>query len=87
MRGRYDISSIQTLIIPKGQLAFDWESALNYLDANDQVFVFNSTIMNIVTNFVPNKTMNCDNRDSILLQKALAMLKIIFNKKFWSLKQ
>ena len=62
MRERCDItSSMQTLIIPKGHLVLDWESAQNYLDANDQVFVFNSTIMNIVTNFAPNKT--CDNRD------------------------
>ena len=42
---------------------FDWESALNYLDANDQVSVFNSTILNIVSNFIPNETMTCDDRD------------------------
>ena len=43
---------------------FDWESALNYLDASDQVSVFNSTIINIVTNFIPNETKTCDDRDS-----------------------
>ena len=42
---------------------FDWESALNYLDANDQVSLSNSTIMNIVTNFIPNETITCDDRD------------------------
>ena len=41
---------------------FDWESALNYLDASNQVSVFNSTIMNIATNFVPNETITCDDR-------------------------
>ena len=41
---------------------FDWESALNYTDANDQVSVFNSTILNIVSNFIPNETMTCDDR-------------------------
>ena len=42
---------------------FDWESALNYIDANDQVSVFNSTILNIVSNFIPNETITCDDRD------------------------
>ena len=32
---------------------FDWESALNYIDANDQVSVFNSTNPNIVTETLP----------------------------------
>ena len=36
---------------------FDWESALNYFDPNDQVSVFSSTIMNIVTNFIPNEAI------------------------------
>ena len=41
---------------------FDWESELNYLDANDQVSLFNSTIKNIVTNFIRNRTVSCDDR-------------------------
>ena len=39
---------------------FDLESAINYIYANNQVSVFNSTIMNIVTNFIPNETITCD---------------------------
>ena len=41
----------------------DWESALNYIDANDQVSVFDSTILNIVSNFIPNEFITCDDRD------------------------
>ena len=41
---------------------FDWESALNYIDANDQVSVFDSTILNIVSNFISNETIACDDR-------------------------
>ena len=41
---------------------FDWESTLNYIDANDQVSVFNSIILNIVSNFIPNETITCDDR-------------------------
>ena len=42
---------------------FDWESALNYIDANDQVSVFNSIILNIVSNSIPNETITCDDCD------------------------
>ena len=42
---------------------FDWESALNHIDVNDQVSVFSSTILNIVSNFFPNETCACDDRD------------------------
>ena len=42
---------------------FDWESALNHIDVNDQVSVFSSAILNIVSNFIPNETCACDDRD------------------------
>ena len=42
---------------------FDWESTLNYIDANDQVSVFKSKILNIVSNFIPNETITCVDRD------------------------
>ena len=42
---------------------FDWESALTDLDVNEQVSIFNNTITNIMSNFVPNEKIICDNRD------------------------
>ena len=39
---------------------FDWESSLNNLDVNEQVSVFNETIMNVMSNFVPNELVTCD---------------------------
>ena len=61
---------------------FDWESTLNYIDANDQVSVFNSKILNFVTNFIPNETITCNDRDppwmnSFINKKTLSVLKII----------
>ena len=56
---------------------FDWESALNYLDANDQVSVFNSTIMNIVANFVPNETKTCDDRDPPWMSTFIKTLSVL----------
>ena len=63
----------------------DWESALNYVDANDQVTVFNSTILNIVSSFIPNETIRCDDRDPPWMNsfiKNLIHAKDNFYKKF-----
>ena len=38
----------------------DWESLLNNLDVNEQVSAFNETTMNIMSNFVPNELITCD---------------------------
>ena len=64
---------------------FDWQSALNYIDANDQVPVFNSTILNIVSNFITNETITCDDRDPPWMNsfiKNLIRAKDNFYKKF-----
>ena len=49
--------------IKKAINLFDWESSLNNLDVNEQVSVFNETIMSIMSNFVPNELITCDYRD------------------------
>ena len=42
---------------------FDSKSSLNNLDVNEQVSVFNETIMNIMSNFFPNELITCDDPD------------------------
>ena len=42
---------------------FDWESTCTDLDADEQVSVFNDTITNNRSNFVPNEIIICDNQD------------------------
>ena len=64
---------------------FDWESTLNYIDANDQVSVFNLTILNIVSNVIPNETITCDDLDPPWMNifiKNLIRAKDNFYKKF-----
>ena len=59
---------------------FNWESALNCIDANDQLSVFNSTILNIVSNFIL-----CDDRDPPWMNSFMINLiraKDNFYKKF-----
>ena len=63
---------------------FDWESALNHIDANDPVSVFNSAILNIVSNFILNETITCDDRDPPWMDsyKKPCLCKRSFYKKF-----
>ena len=65
---------------------FDWESALNYIDANDQVSVFSSTIPTIASNFIPNETLTCNERDPLWMNsfiKNLIYAKDNFYKKLF----
>ena len=42
---------------------FDWESALSPLDTNEQVKLFNETLLNIFRNFIPHKLIKCSYKD------------------------
>ena len=49
--------------IKKAINLFYWEFWLNNLDLIEKVSVFNETIMNIMSNFVPNELITSDDRD------------------------
>ena len=42
---------------------FDWENKLSIIGFNDQVALFNETIVSIMSNFIPNETIIFDDRD------------------------
>ena len=42
---------------------FDWNRALDNVSPNRQVSIFNDTILNIISNFIPHETILCDDRD------------------------
>ena len=48
---------------------FAWENKLSLIDINDQVVLFNETIVNIMSNFIPNETMTFDDRDPLWINK------------------
>ena len=77
--------------IKKAISLFDWESSLNNLDVNEQVSVSNETIMNIMSNFVPNELIICDDRDPPWMMnryiKNLIAAIIDFHKKCFAFQQ
>ena len=42
---------------------FPWERSFASLDINDKVHLFNKTIRNILSNFIPHETITFDDRD------------------------
>ena len=42
---------------------FPWERPFANLDINDKVYLFNKTIKNILSNFIPHETITFDDRD------------------------
>ena len=42
---------------------FNWERAFFNLDINEMVSVYNTTIKNIMANFIPHETIICDDGD------------------------
>ena len=64
---------------------FDRESSLNNLNVNEHVFVFNETIMNIMSNFAPNEFVTCDDQDPFWMNRFIKNLIVAindFHKKF-----
>ena len=58
---------------------FHWESLLNNLDVNEQVSSFNETIMNIMSNFVPNELIACDDRGPPWMNRYIKNLIVAIN--------
>ena len=50
-------------LIRKAMNEFNWERAFFNLNINEMVSVFNTTIKNIMANFIPQETVICDDRD------------------------
>ena len=48
---------------------FDWGNKLSFISINDEVALFNETIVNIMSNLFPNKIMIFDDRDPPCLDK------------------
>ena len=55
---------------------FNWERTFSNLNINEMVFVFDTTIKNIMANFIPHETIICDDRDPLWIKNRIK--KIIY---------
>ena len=63
---RASISSIRKVI-----KMVDWRFMFSNKNFYEQVFIFNNTLMNIFTNYIPNKYITTDDRDPPWMNKTL----------------
>ena len=55
---RADVDQIQQALEQ-----FSWEKSFRNLNINEMVSLFNRTIKNILSNYIPYKTIICDDKD------------------------
>ena len=57
---------------------FNWERGFSNLNINEMVSVCHTTIKNIMANFIPHETINCDDRDTPWINNRIK--KIIYER-------
>ena len=66
-------------LIKRAINSFDWEKAFSNIDIDKMVSIFNKTIINILSNFIPHETVLFDDRDPSWMNKEIK--KLINEKK------
>ena len=56
-------------LIQKSIALFDWDRAFTNLCVNDQVELFEDTLLNIFRNFIPQETIKCSHKDPPWIKK------------------
>ena len=74
-----------TELIKRSLENFDWQNAFLNCNPNEQVSVMTKTVLNIMRNFIPNKTILVDERDPLWITSKLKSMiweKNLFYKKY-----
>ena len=63
-----------SILIRRAIHEFNWKRALSNSNVDEQVTVFNRTILNIMKNFIPHATIVCDDKDPPWFNKRIKSL-------------
>ena len=75
MNVKYGIINVQMLIKFNEQLnSFFGKKSFRNLNINEMVSLFNKTIKNILSNYIPHETITCDNKDPPCFNKNIKQL-------------
>ena len=55
--------SLKTQLFNRTIETFNWEKLLENKNVNEQLYLFNKTMLNIFHNFIPNKNIICNDKD------------------------
>ena len=70
----WDYGKAQFDQINKAIENFDWNKLFSGQDIHDQVNLFNTTILNIFRNFIPNKVILCDDKEPAWVNEEVRLL-------------
>ena len=59
----WDYKKTNTQLLNRTIEAFNWEKLLENKNVNEQLYLFNKTMLNIFHNFIPNKNIICNDKD------------------------
>ena len=68
--------------IRKALKQFSWDRSFKNLSVNEMVFLFNRTIKNIFSNYIPHETIICEDRNSLWIKNRVKELIIEQNNTF-----
>ena len=73
----------KTDLIRRALNDFNWEKAFSNSNNNEKVCIFNKSVLNVLSNFIPRKTILYDDKDPLCLTLGLSLFyspKITFSK-------
>ena len=70
----WDYGKAQFDLINKAIENFDWNKLFSGQDIYNQVNLFNTTILNIFRNFIPNKVILCDDKEPPWVNEEVRLL-------------
>ena len=59
----WDYNKTNTQLFKRSSETFNWEKLLENKNVNDQLYLFNKTMLNIFHNLIPNKNIICNDKD------------------------
>ena len=59
----WDYKKVNTQLLNRTIETFNWEKLLENKNVNEQLYLFNKTMLNIFHNFIPNKNIICNDKD------------------------
>ena len=71
MREVWHHKDANTEVIRRAINEFNWQRAFLNTNINEKVYIFNSTILNILSNFIPHEFVACDDKDPPCFNKKI----------------
>ena len=70
----WHFKGVETDLIRRALNDFNWEKAFSNSNNNEKVCIFNKSIINVLSNAIPRKTILCDDKDPLWFNSRIKSL-------------